>query len=71
MDIKRVGVVGCGLLGAGTAQVAAQAGYDTIAREQKQLIQAKRDTANQQRNADERDVTMPGPYFPGQIPSPY
>jgi len=30
MDIKRVGVVGCGLMGAGIAQVAAQAGYDTI-----------------------------------------
>ncbi len=33
MDIKRVGVVGCGLMGAGIAQVAAQAGYDTIVRE--------------------------------------
>jgi 3-hydroxyacyl-CoA dehydrogenase len=30
MDIKKVGVVGCGLMGAGIAQVAAQAGYDTI-----------------------------------------
>ena len=47
MNIKKVGVVGCGLMGAGIAQVAAQAGYDTIAREQKKLIQAKRDTANQ------------------------
>ncbi|MGA9347922.1 MAG: enoyl-CoA hydratase-related protein [Anaerolineae bacterium] len=33
MDIKKVGVVGCGLMGAGIAQVAAQAGYDTIVRE--------------------------------------
>jgi enoyl-CoA hydratase/3-hydroxyacyl-CoA dehydrogenase len=33
MEIKRVGVVGCGLMGAGIAQVAAQAGYDTIVRE--------------------------------------
>jgi enoyl-CoA hydratase/3-hydroxyacyl-CoA dehydrogenase len=33
MDIRRVGVVGCGLMGAGIAQVAAQAGYDTIVRE--------------------------------------
>jgi 3-hydroxybutyryl-CoA dehydrogenase len=32
MDIKKVGVVGCGLMGAGIAQVAAQAGYDTSAR---------------------------------------
>jgi 3-hydroxybutyryl-CoA dehydrogenase len=30
MDINKVGVVGCGLMGAGIAQVAAQAGYDTI-----------------------------------------
>jgi len=47
MSIKKVGVVGCGLMGAGIAQVAAQAGHDAIAREQKKLIQAKRDTANQ------------------------
>jgi len=47
MNIKKVGVVGCGLMGAGIAQVAAQAGYDTIMREQKKLTQAKRDTANQ------------------------
>ena len=29
MNIKKVGVVGCGLMGAGIAQVAAQASYDT------------------------------------------
>ena len=33
MDIKKVGVVGCGLMGAGIAQVAAQAGYTTVVRE--------------------------------------
>jgi enoyl-CoA hydratase/3-hydroxyacyl-CoA dehydrogenase len=33
MEIKKVGVVGCGLMGAGIAQVAAQAGYQTIERE--------------------------------------
>jgi enoyl-CoA hydratase/3-hydroxyacyl-CoA dehydrogenase len=33
MEIRKVGVVGCGLMGAGIAQVAAQAGYDTIVRE--------------------------------------
>jgi enoyl-CoA hydratase/3-hydroxyacyl-CoA dehydrogenase len=33
MDIEKVGVIGCGLMGAGSAQVAAQAGYDTIVRE--------------------------------------
>lgn len=33
MDIKKVGVVGCGLMGAGIAQIAAQAGYETVVRE--------------------------------------
>jgi len=32
-EIKRVGVLGCGLMGGGIAQVAAAAGYDTIARD--------------------------------------
>lgn len=30
MAIKKVGVLGCGLMGSGIAQVAAQAGYDTV-----------------------------------------
>ena len=33
MTIKRVGVVGFGLMGSGIAQVCAQAGYDTVIRE--------------------------------------
>jgi 3-hydroxybutyryl-CoA dehydrogenase len=33
MSIKTVGVLGCGLMGAGIAQVCAQAGYKTIVRE--------------------------------------
>jgi 3-hydroxybutyryl-CoA dehydrogenase len=33
MDIKKVGVVGCGLMGHGIAQVSAQAGYDVVVRE--------------------------------------
>ncbi|KPK88694.1 MAG: hypothetical protein AMJ88_18560, partial [Anaerolineae bacterium SM23_ 63] len=33
MDIKKVGVVGCGLMGAGIVQTVAQAGYTTIVRE--------------------------------------
>src|SRR5437867_6320480 len=32
-EIKRVGVLGCGLMGSGIAQVAATAGYDTIVRD--------------------------------------
>ena len=33
MAIQKVGVVGCGLMGSGIAQVAAQAGFTTVARE--------------------------------------
>ncbi len=33
MEIKRIGVVGCGLMGAGIAEVCARAGYDTVVRE--------------------------------------
>jgi 3-hydroxybutyryl-CoA dehydrogenase len=33
MDIKQVGVVGCGLMGHGIAQVSAQAGYEVVVRE--------------------------------------
>ena len=33
MEIKKVGVVGCGLMGHGIAQVAAEAGYDVVVRE--------------------------------------
>src|SRR5882672_1227103 len=33
MEIKKVGVLGCGLMGAGIAQVAASAGFETVVRE--------------------------------------
>ncbi len=33
MEIKKVGVLGCGLMGHGITQVAAQAGYDVVVRE--------------------------------------
>jgi 3-hydroxybutyryl-CoA dehydrogenase len=33
MEIKTVGVLGCGLMGAGIAQVCAAAGYQTVVRE--------------------------------------
>lgn len=38
MEIKTVGVLGCGLMGAGIAQVAAQAGFRTIVREVNQAL---------------------------------
>ena len=37
-DIKRVGVLGCGLMGGGIAQVSATAGYDTIVRDVSQQV---------------------------------
>jgi 3-hydroxybutyryl-CoA dehydrogenase len=33
MEIKKVGVLGCGLMGSGIAQIAASAGFETIVRE--------------------------------------
>ena len=33
MEIKKVGVIGCGLMGSGIIQVTAAAGFDTVARE--------------------------------------
>src|ERR687893_52703 len=33
MNIKKVGVVGCGLMGHGISQVSAQSGYDVVVRE--------------------------------------
>jgi len=33
MDMKKVGVVGCGLMGSGIAQVCAEAGFDVVVRE--------------------------------------
>src|SRR2546430_14766377 len=37
-DIKRVGVLGCGLMGSGIAQVAGTAGYDTVVRDVSQQV---------------------------------
>jgi 3-hydroxybutyryl-CoA dehydrogenase len=36
MAIRKVGVLGCGLMGSGIAQIAAQAGYDVVVREVEQ-----------------------------------
>jgi 3-hydroxybutyryl-CoA dehydrogenase len=36
MQIRKVGVLGCGLMGSGIAQVAAQAGYEVVVREVEQ-----------------------------------
>ena len=41
MEIRKVGVVGCGLMGSGIAQVCAMAGYPTIVREVSQPLLEK------------------------------
>ena len=41
MEIRKVGVLGCGLMGAGIAQTAASAGYETIVREVSDDVIAK------------------------------
>ncbi len=67
-EIKRVGVLGCGLMGGGIAQVAAAAGYDTIARDVAQPLLDKA-KANVEKSlakfvekgkvsATDRDVTL-------------
>jgi 3-hydroxybutyryl-CoA dehydrogenase len=41
MEIKKVGVLGCGLMGAGIAQVAATAGFETVVKEVSDELIAK------------------------------
>jgi 3-hydroxybutyryl-CoA dehydrogenase len=56
MKIKKVGVLGCGLMGAGIAQVAARAGYTTVIREvSEELLEKGRERiANSLEKAVER-----------------
>src|SRR5215813_6860655 len=41
MEIKKVGVLGCGLMGAGIAQVSASAGFQTVVKEVSEDLIAK------------------------------
>ena len=41
MEIKRVGVVGCGTMGSGIAQVCAQSGYQVVVIENRKEILKK------------------------------
>jgi 3-hydroxybutyryl-CoA dehydrogenase len=41
MDIRKVGVLGCGLMGSGIAQVSATAGFDTVVKEVSEDLIAK------------------------------
>ena len=40
-ELKKVGVLGCGLMGSGLAQVAAAAGYTTVVRDVSDAVMAK------------------------------
>lgn len=62
MEIKKVGVVGCGLMGGGIAQVSAQAGYQTVVREINQELLDKGMSAirsNLARNVERGRMTQP------------
>jgi 3-hydroxybutyryl-CoA dehydrogenase len=41
MTIRRVGVLGAGLMGSGIAEVCAKAGYDTVVREVDDVLVTK------------------------------
>jgi len=41
MEIRKVGVIGCGAMGAGIAQVVLQGGYDVIVRETNETLLTK------------------------------
>ena len=68
MEIRKVGVVGCGLMGGGIAQVAAQSGFETVVREVSQELldkglariegQLARDVAKGKLTAEAKDTAI-------------
>jgi 3-hydroxybutyryl-CoA dehydrogenase len=68
MRIKKVGVVGCGFMGAGIAQVCAQSGYEVVVAEISEQILSKgmatieyylgRDVKNGRISQQDKDLTM-------------
>lgn len=68
MQIKKVGVLGCGLMGAGIAQVCAQAGFTTVVREVEQTFLDKgmqriqgllaKDVSKGKLSADQQEATL-------------
>ena len=67
MEIKKVGVLGCGLMGAGIAQTAASAGFETTVREvseeliQKGLISKEDGMSFLRRRSGGKQVSNPPP----------
>ncbi|NQT47742.1 MAG: 3-hydroxybutyryl-CoA dehydrogenase [Chloroflexi bacterium] len=68
MEIKKVGVIGCGLMGGGIAEVCAKAGYDTLALEVAQefldkgfkniTVSLEKAVKREKMTAEERDATL-------------
>jgi 3-hydroxybutyryl-CoA dehydrogenase len=68
MEIRKVGVVGCGLMGGGIAQVCAQAGFETVVREVSQDLLDRgmgriaslleKDVGKGRISAEQRDATL-------------
>jgi 3-hydroxybutyryl-CoA dehydrogenase len=68
MEIRKVGVVGCGLMGGGIAQVCAQAGFETVVREVSQDLLDRgmgriaglleKDVGKGRLSAEQRDATL-------------
>ena len=54
VEIKKVGVLGCGLMGHGITQVAAQAGYDVVVREVDQARRSTRGSAGSRSSSPAR-----------------
>ena len=68
MAIKKVGVLGCGLMGSGIAQVAATAGYPTIIKEvaddflKKGMSSIEKSLGKLIRRAPSRPISAPTPW---------
>ncbi len=68
MAIEKVGVVGCGLMGSGIAEISAKAGYDVVVREVDEAAAAKgearirksmdRAVSKEKMTAEDRDAAM-------------
>lgn len=68
MEIRKVGVVGCGLMGSGIAQVCVQSGFETIVREVTQELLDKgigriegilnKDVSKGKLSSDARDAAL-------------
>ena len=41
MDVKTIGIIGCGLMGSGIAEVAAKSGFQVLIREQNEQLLKK------------------------------